>query len=45
MSTEADRAHRFLDHLLGDAGVDELPNPPGQARITEAAIHPPPEIH
>ena len=30
MSDEADRAHRFLGYLLGEAGVDELLNPPGE---------------
>ena len=43
MSTEADRAHRFLGHLLAEAGVDELLNPPGDGRpvlgdIVERAV-------
>ena len=43
MSTAADRAHRFLGHLLGDVGVDELLNPPGDGlpdlgEIVERAV-------
>ena len=32
MSEEADRAHRYLGHLLGEAGVNELLNRPGEGR-------------
>ena len=38
MQTEADRARRFLGHLLGDAGVAELIDPPGDERPTVRAM-------